>query len=257
MDEPPLVLSQEGQLSLQELMVEGDLMEVSLEETNVIWGILQATRPNHLRSKCNDDEDESETDSDTMRNLKERVARSKRVFEEVDISTGNYPSTSGGSSSKKLKVRNPKDKKNMNDKDSPIKGGRKRRTRRENGSTKKSPVNQNHLGNEESSEEEDDDDDEDELCAVSVCGRPSGSEVDWVQCDSCELWFHMDCVGLGKDDVNEEEDYNCTKCSKSIVEEIRSGLEPDPGMTMDGDEPMDFPSFLLTPPDSDPLQPSH
>lgn len=56
LEEPPLALSQEGLLKLKKLMTEGDLMEVSLEETNVIWRILQATEPPHLRNKLHNDE---------------------------------------------------------------------------------------------------------------------------------------------------------------------------------------------------------
>lgn len=56
LEEPPLALSQEGLLKLKKLMTEGDLMEVSLEETNVIWRILQATKPSHMRNKLLDEE---------------------------------------------------------------------------------------------------------------------------------------------------------------------------------------------------------
>ena len=41
----------------------------------------------------------------------------------------------------------------------------------------------------------------------------SGHEVDWVQCDGgCDKWFHLHCVGLDKEDVNEDEDYICKNC---------------------------------------------
>jgi hypothetical protein len=41
----------------------------------------------------------------------------------------------------------------------------------------------------------------------------SGHEVDWVQCDGgCDKWFHLHCVGLDKDDINEDEDYICKNC---------------------------------------------
>lgn len=40
----------------------------------------------------------------------------------------------------------------------------------------------------------------------------AGDEVNWVQCDTCELWFHLLCVGLADDEVNDEEDYMCFKC---------------------------------------------
>lgn len=37
--------------------------------------------------------------------------------------------------------------------------------------------------------------------------------MDWVQCDGgCDKWFHLHCVGLDKDDINEDEDYICKNC---------------------------------------------
>lgn len=43
--QPPLVLSEIARAELEELMLEGDLLEVSLDETVHIWRILQATKP--------------------------------------------------------------------------------------------------------------------------------------------------------------------------------------------------------------------
>lgn len=37
--------------------------------------------------------------------------------------------------------------------------------------------------------------------------------MNWVQCDHCEEWYHLLCVGLGTDEVKEDEDYKCFKCS--------------------------------------------
>jgi len=40
----------------------------------------------------------------------------------------------------------------------------------------------------------------------------SGEEVNWVQCDGCQQWFHLLCVGLAEDEVSENEDYICFQC---------------------------------------------
>jgi hypothetical protein len=40
----------------------------------------------------------------------------------------------------------------------------------------------------------------------------TGREVDWVQCDDCQLWFHLICVGLSKTDVSDDKDYICRTC---------------------------------------------
>lgn len=42
---PVLELSNVAKAQLEELMMEGDLLEVSLDETQHIWRILQATKP--------------------------------------------------------------------------------------------------------------------------------------------------------------------------------------------------------------------
>lgn len=58
-------------------------------------------------------------------------------------------------------------------------------------------------------------DDTDEKCAANSCLRPSG-KLDWVQCDGgCEQWFHMACVGLSAQEINEDEDYICICCSRN------------------------------------------
>lgn len=63
--------------------------------------------------------------------------------------------------------------------------------------------------------------DDEEDCAAASCLRPSGREVDWVQCDGgCDQWFHMHCVGLDKHDINEDEDYICIKCSHNNPQNI-------------------------------------
>jgi len=39
-----------------------------------------------------------------------------------------------------------------------------------------------------------------------------GEEVNWVQCDRCEAWYHLLCVGLGEEEITEDEEYECFKC---------------------------------------------
>lgn len=69
--------------------------------------------------------------------------------------------------------------------------------------------------------EDDDDDDEDEeeeSCAAAKCRRPTGDEVGWVQCDDCELWFHLACVGLSSEKAESMDSYHCRLCSKATSE---------------------------------------
>lgn len=61
-------------------------------------------------------------------------------------------------------------------------------------------------------EDDDDDDDADEICAAPSCSRPSGDEVGWVQCDVCEKWYHLACVGLSPERAEAMDSYNCRLC---------------------------------------------
>ena len=33
-----------------------------------------------------------------------------------------------------------------------------------------------------------------------------------MQCDGCELWLHLQCIGLKPDQVSEDEDFICRDC---------------------------------------------
>lgn len=41
-----------------------------------------------------------------------------------------------------------------------------------------------------------------------------------MQCDKCELWFHLVCVGLNKDDLKEDEDYACFSCQQGSSKQL-------------------------------------
>ena len=34
-------------------------------------------------------------------------------------------------------------------------------------------------------------------------------QVHWVQCDKCELWYHLYCIGLKPHNIKEDEDFCC------------------------------------------------
>ncbi|KAM9343748.1 lysine-specific demethylase 5B-B isoform 2-T2 [Pholidichthys leucotaenia] len=59
----------------------------------------------------------------------------------------------------------------------------------------------------------DDSDGEMAACPAEKCQLPEGDEVDWVQCDgSCNQWFHQICVGVTAE-MAEKEDYICVTCT--------------------------------------------
>ena len=49
------------------------------------------------------------------------------------------------------------------------------------------------------------------IMRVLVCRL--GAKIDWVQCDGCELWYHLKCVGLTPDQCNDNDEYHCPACS--------------------------------------------
>ena len=40
-----------------------------------------------------------------------------------------------------------------------------------------------------------DEDEDDEVCSAKKCLRPLGDDINWVQCDCCEKWYHLLCIG--------------------------------------------------------------
>ncbi|CAL8256396.1 unnamed protein product [Gadus morhua 'NCC'] len=59
----------------------------------------------------------------------------------------------------------------------------------------------------------DDSDEEMSECPAESCQQPEGDEVDWVQCDGrCNQWFHQVCVGVTTE-LAEKEDYVCVGCT--------------------------------------------
>uniref|UniRef100_A0A8C5G8G7 [histone H3]-trimethyl-L-lysine(4) demethylase n=1 Tax=Gouania willdenowi TaxID=441366 RepID=A0A8C5G8G7_GOUWI len=52
-------------------------------------------------------------------------------------------------------------------------------------------------------------------CPAETCQLPEGDEVNWVQCDgSCNQWFHQVCVGVTAE-MAENEDYVCVTCTRN------------------------------------------
>ncbi|TRY70876.1 hypothetical protein TCAL_02904 [Tigriopus californicus] len=186
-DLPEIRLSQACIDSLEDLMMQGDLLEVSLDELQHIWRLLQATEPR--RSKKYPD-------------LKQLEAELESVREDIKAKKRKRVAENGGSVEVKKRVT--------------LEGGAKRPKKEistKRTSTKRPDQKPNKTAQED---EEDDDDDEEEAqedcSAQPSCLRPTGKEVHWVQCDGCELWFHLYCIGLKPEQVSEDEEFICKAC---------------------------------------------
>ncbi|EDV25411.1 uncharacterized protein TRIADDRAFT_55483 [Trichoplax adhaerens] len=49
-------------------------------------------------------------------------------------------------------------------------------------------------------------------CAAKYCRCPSDEQVGWVQCDKCQQWFHILCVGLTNQAAEAMDVFVCADC---------------------------------------------
>ncbi|CAH1103658.1 unnamed protein product [Psylliodes chrysocephalus] len=176
---------------LEELLTEGDLLEVSLDETFALWKLLQASRDTEKEPTLIDFDAH-------MKNTPKKRGRKRLSEETTDLNKSKLSKTIKLEGEKKIRGRKVKNNKEA---------GKKRTYKK-------------RLGRAQSTASDSDDEEDDEACAANGCQKPTGQNVDWVQCDGgCEQWFHMACVGLSAEDINEDEDYICITCSKSTTYE--------------------------------------
>jgi len=173
---PEIKLSNKLLNLLEDLLLEGDLLETNMDECHQIWKLLQATEPR--RSRKYPDLHKLEVELETAREEKLR-AKKKRKLE----------AATAASEAKKVKTEGePQAQEN----------GKKRKGR----ARKKESVD----------DSEDNDEEQEDCSAKPKCSRPVGKEVHWVQCDGCELWLHLTCIGLKPEQVSEDEDFICRDC---------------------------------------------
>ncbi|XP_046406090.1 lysine-specific demethylase 5A isoform X2 [Ischnura elegans] len=171
--EPPvLTLTESGQRTLEELMIEGDLLEIYVDEAAFIWRILQATRPRK------DDKFPEFEEDDNSGKAGSKQKRKKRRPEE----------TKETDESKKVKT----------SKASVNKRGEKQVKKPDEGP--KSTIVCEDLS------------DNDEDCAAEPCRKPTGRELLWVQCDACNAWYHLHCIGMKKEQLQPDQDFMCPSC---------------------------------------------
>ncbi|XP_052780089.1 lysine-specific demethylase 5A-like isoform X2 [Mya arenaria] len=263
LENPVLELSDQAKVQLEILMMEGDLLEVSLDETQHIWRILQACQPRTEEKgvvEYEDYETKIGYDGERIKIKKERDPEKKKykikrkTLEGIDplkpkkVKVITVGLDGEKLKKKKLKVMKPKIKREFDENgmefeeiiptteeltgplcidikpdklkklkkpgdklDKPRKKKKiKLPVKVEDGQVVEKKKRKKRTPKEVMMA---DDDESDEDCAALKCLKPTG-EVNWVQCDRCEDWFHLLCVGLAEDEVSEEEEYECFNCKQ-------------------------------------------
>ncbi|MBN3290437.1 KDM5A demethylase, partial [Polypterus senegalus] len=235
--EPPVLeLSPSAKIQLEDLMMVGDLLEVSLDETQHIWRILQATHPPSEERFLQVMEEEGIMEKTVKVKVKDSSEKKrKRKLEKAEqllLAGDGRPKskeqkkTEGKPKKKKLKL-NPEKSKELKQLAKRLAKEEKEKKKKERAAAKAEaakevtekkrekkvldiPSKYDWSGAEDS-------DDENAVCAAKNCQRPCKDKVDWVQCDGgCDEWFHQVCVGVSCE-MAENEDYICTACSRKAA----------------------------------------
>uniref|UniRef100_A0A4W5KGB1 [histone H3]-trimethyl-L-lysine(4) demethylase n=1 Tax=Hucho hucho TaxID=62062 RepID=A0A4W5KGB1_9TELE len=180
-------------VELEELMVEGLLLQVSLPEITQLYHVLlNGLRTHHTNGRTSlQDDDPSDCDKLKQCNSQRKIVnvaekKAKRRLEREAVEPERRD--------KAKKLQNKRQKMN-----------KEKNLERKAASTSSSPHSDFSLS----------DDSEEEMCPAEGCQQPEGDEVDWVQCDgSCNQWFHQVCVGVTAE-LAEKEDYVCDNCTIS------------------------------------------
>uniref|UniRef100_A0A3Q3WI27 [histone H3]-trimethyl-L-lysine(4) demethylase n=1 Tax=Mola mola TaxID=94237 RepID=A0A3Q3WI27_MOLML len=172
-------------LDLEELIVEGLLLQVSLPEVQNLYHVLLDRASSLHTNRCMSPPQED------VGGLRETMIGSEKKAKR-HLDTEGLDTEHRGKDKKHSHKRQKMNKKNLQCRAA---------------STSSSPRSE--------FSQSDESDEEMAVCPAERCQLPEGDEVDWVQCDgSCNQWFHQVCVGVTAETA-EKEDYICVRCMLS------------------------------------------
>uniref|UniRef100_A0A4W6FYJ8 [histone H3]-trimethyl-L-lysine(4) demethylase n=1 Tax=Lates calcarifer TaxID=8187 RepID=A0A4W6FYJ8_LATCA len=186
---------------LDELMVEGFLLQVTLPETEQLYRYLLyklAPLPSHSPPLGNDTEQDQQS------------PRGSPHHNKVMTITANLKKEVMNGQSKRTKRRKESSDSQHSDKAKKCRKKKSKKSKERSEETKRMGSPTHTVSDPAPSDSEEDY----SLCAAPWCREPEGDEVNWVQCDgSCNQWFHQICVGLSAERA-EKEDYICISCTQ-------------------------------------------
>ncbi|KAA8591361.1 hypothetical protein FQN60_002304 [Etheostoma spectabile] len=190
---------------LEELMVEGLLLQVCLPEVQSLFLVLLDRASSQHTNRCTSPPQDESTDCDKHMPFN---SQGNNLPMNQDGVTGVRETTIG--SEKKAKRHLDREgldaERRVDKKDKKHSHKRQKMNKKRPASTSSSP--RSDFSQSESDEEM-------AMCPAERCQLPEGDEVDWVQCDgSCNQWFHQVCVGVTAE-MAEKEDYVCVRCTLS------------------------------------------
>ncbi|XP_078111759.1 lysine-specific demethylase 5B-B isoform X2 [Sander vitreus] len=188
---------------LEELMVEGLLLQVCLPEVQSLFHVLLDRASSQHTNRCMSPPQDESTDCDKRMQFN---SQGNNLPMNQDGVTGVRETTIG--SEKKAKRHLEREgldaERRVDKKDKKHSHKRQKMNKKRPASTSSSP---------RSDFSQSDSDEEMAVCPAESCQLPEGDEVDWVQCDgSCNQWFHQVCVGVTAE-MAEKEDYICVRCT--------------------------------------------
>ncbi|XP_059573206.1 lysine-specific demethylase 5B isoform X2 [Alligator mississippiensis] len=195
---------------LDELMMEAQLLQVSLPEIQELYQILFTKQSPVLQAEQKSPVGPLNEKNEYCRGRRDGVGymerKLKRRFEREGFCDGKR--------ARIKKMKTPKKKKLKLNYSKDLSNNKLERERERERLIEVQRSSESHLlPSDTSFSEQEDSEDEDAICPAMNCLQPEGDEVDWVQCDgSCNQWFHQVCVGVSPE-MAEKEDYICVSCA--------------------------------------------
>ncbi|KAG9333773.1 hypothetical protein JZ751_010216 [Albula glossodonta] len=213
--EQPFIPLQGLDAELEELMVEGLLLQVSLPEIRELYHILLNGLTTQAGHSCPSPQPQPQAPTP--------APDSNRHAPQQHNSQGESPPQNEKDAmsgmDKKAKRRLEREGPDRDHRDRARKPQKKKpKLNREKGRTPSS-LSPSPSSSVLSDFSHSDDSEEDmALCPAEMCQLPEGDEVDWVQCDgSCNQWFHQVCVGVTPE-LAEKEDYICSHRMRDVLQ---------------------------------------